>query len=387
MKDILVCVTGGTPQIITETIYALSMKYPDIHLQELYVITTGYGRRLIKERLLKEGILVQMLREYGLPPIHFTDENILVIKGPDGYPLDDIRNEDDNVSTGDIITEFIRSLTRNPELRLHCSLAGGRKTMSFYLGVALQMFGRPWDRLYHVLVSPEFENNPEFFYPPKKPRMIKCRLSDGTETLLSTAEAKVMIAELPFVRLRDKVPFREESFMELVKEAQQSVDSSIPQLPLTLDFNRRLLHIGMHSIRLTPMQLALYAILAEQKTEHCSEPERQYCDDCTACYMDITALSDLKSLQRLTRFYKMMFGPKADLFDDERWKKYKEKGGIPHEIVRQHLSKINYAIKREIKDKGLHSLYTVHKTGAYGSTRYGIRIEKGRISFEPATKR
>jgi|Deesub1362B_J571_1020462.scaffolds.fasta_scaffold00139_12 CRISPR-associated protein (TIGR02584 family) len=387
MRDILICVTGGTPQIITETIYALSMKYPEIHLKELYVVTTEYGRKLIKERLLKEGILSQMLKEYGLPPINFTDENILVIKGRDGTPLDDIRNEDDNTSTGNLITEFIRTLAKDPELRLHCSLAGGRKTMSFYLGAALQMFGRPWDRLYHVLVSPEFENNPEFFYPPKKPRMIKCRLPDGTETLLSTAEAKVTIAELPFVRLRDKVPFREESFLDLVKEAQQSVDSCIPQLPLTLDFNRRLLRIGMYRVRLTPMQLALYAILAEQKTEHCSKSERPYCDDCTACYVDIITLSDVKNLQRLINFYKTMFGTKACCLDDERWKRYAKRGGIPHEVVRQHLSKINYALKRGIKDKGLHSLYTVHKTGAYGSTRYGIRIEKVRISFEPPTKR
>ncbi|WP_442891844.1 CRISPR-associated ring nuclease [Dissulfurispira sp.] len=40
--------------------------------------------------------------------------------------------------------------------------------MSFYMGAALQLFGRPWDRLYHVLVTPEFESNPEFFTSQRK---------------------------------------------------------------------------------------------------------------------------------------------------------------------------------------------------------------------------
>ena len=29
------------------------------------------------------------------------------------------------------------------------------------------LYGRPQDRIYHVLVSPEFESSGVFFYPPR----------------------------------------------------------------------------------------------------------------------------------------------------------------------------------------------------------------------------
>jgi CRISPR-associated protein (TIGR02584 family) len=76
-----------------------------------------------------------------------------VIIGPDENPLEDIVTEADNVAVADFITEKVRAVTADPEASLHVSIAGGRKTMGFYLGYALSLFGRPQDRLSHVLVS------------------------------------------------------------------------------------------------------------------------------------------------------------------------------------------------------------------------------------------
>jgi CRISPR-associated protein (TIGR02584 family) len=59
----------------------------------------------------------------------------------------------------------VRELTADPDCAIHASIAGGRKTMGFYLGYALSLFGRPQDRLSHVLVSSPFESNQNFFYP------------------------------------------------------------------------------------------------------------------------------------------------------------------------------------------------------------------------------
>ena len=47
--------------------------------------------------------------------------------------------------------------------------------MSFYMGAAMLLFGRPWDKLYHILVTPEFETNHEFFYKPQKIRRHEIR--------------------------------------------------------------------------------------------------------------------------------------------------------------------------------------------------------------------
>lgn len=52
----------------------------------------------------------------------------------------DIRTDADNETVADQILEFIRQQTADPETRLHCSIAGGRKTQALYLGFALQIY-------------------------------------------------------------------------------------------------------------------------------------------------------------------------------------------------------------------------------------------------------
>ena len=42
----------------------------------------------------------------------------------------------------DAITALVRALTADPGSAVHASIAGGRKTMGFYLGYALSLFGR-----------------------------------------------------------------------------------------------------------------------------------------------------------------------------------------------------------------------------------------------------
>jgi CRISPR-associated protein (TIGR02584 family) len=50
---------------------------------------------------------------------------------------------------------------------LHVSIAGGRKTMGFYAGYALSLYGRAQDRMSHVLVDEKFEKGINFYYPSK----------------------------------------------------------------------------------------------------------------------------------------------------------------------------------------------------------------------------
>ncbi len=86
--------------------------------------------------------------------IRFHAEQILVIPGSNGRLLDDIRTPEDSSAAADFIVGFIRRATSDPSRVLHCSIAGGRKTMGLYLGLALQIYGRPADTLSHVLVTP-----------------------------------------------------------------------------------------------------------------------------------------------------------------------------------------------------------------------------------------
>lgn len=206
-KEILIFVAGATPQIITETLWALITQEDPVYPDEIFIITTLTGKRCIEEALFTRKILQEFQQEYNLPEIPLKRDSIIVLKDLNGVELRDIRNEKDNIIAGNFITDFIRRKAMDSNVRLHCSIAGGRKTMGFYLGSALQLFGRPWDKLYHVLVSQEFESNPEFFYKPRRNKVIQCRNQDGTFIELNTDNARIELAELPFIRLGGKIDF------------------------------------------------------------------------------------------------------------------------------------------------------------------------------------
>ncbi|MCF6158472.1 MAG: TIGR02584 family CRISPR-associated protein [wastewater metagenome] len=381
MKDILICVAGATPQIVTETIYALSRNIPPVFIRELYIITTSYGKQLIADTLIRRNILTQLIEEYKLPQIRFDEDCLIVIKGRDGAPLQDIRDNEENEAAGDIITGFIREKAGDATTRLHCSIAGGRKTMGFYLGGALQLFGRPWDKLYHVLVRPEFEGNPEFFYPPKEPELIPCRMPDGTVKKMTTDMAGVQLAELPFIRLKEKLLLGSNSFRELVRQGQEGIDTALVQESLKVNLCDRVLEIGDKTIEFTPMELSLYLILIDQKLNHCQYPDRKYCLECVDCYISIRCLMGRDALNALVAWYEKIFG-KNSLKGKELYEKYRERGGVPSKILRQTISKVRRKIADGICDKNLTPIYTIASAGSYGSKQYGLKLEKGKVVIE-----
>ena len=74
--------------------------------------------------------------------------------------------------------------------------------MGYYLGYALSLYGRAQDRLSHVLVTERYENLPDFFYPTPYSRII----TDRNNQQLDTQSAQIMLANIPFVRLRGGIP-------------------------------------------------------------------------------------------------------------------------------------------------------------------------------------
>ena len=176
-RRILLAVTGLSPQILTETLYALSMDEagqgePFIPT-EIHLITTESGARLARTALLHPdgGQFHALLSDYPvLNRPDFDERHIHIIRDARGRPLADIRTPAENAAAADCITALVSQFTRDDNTQLHVSIAGGRKTMGFYLGYAFSLFARPQDELSHVLVSSPFENHPEFFYPPAQPR-------------------------------------------------------------------------------------------------------------------------------------------------------------------------------------------------------------------------
>jgi CRISPR-associated protein (TIGR02584 family) len=161
------------------------------------------GADNVRLNLLSEepGWFHRLRADYHLPPISFDASQVYTIPGADGRPLEDISTDEDNRRAADFIADQVRAITLDPTTSLHASLAGGRKTMGYYLGYALSLFGRPQDRLSHVLVSSPYESLSEFYYPTPYERVIHTR--DSSPQALDCAKATIQLSEIPFVRLRE----------------------------------------------------------------------------------------------------------------------------------------------------------------------------------------
>src|ERR1043166_4420147 len=72
-RHILLCVAGLTPQIITETLYALTQQRGE-RVDEIRVITTLGGRDRIRQALLdpQQGKFFAFCRDYHLDPASIT---------------------------------------------------------------------------------------------------------------------------------------------------------------------------------------------------------------------------------------------------------------------------------------------------------------------------
>lgn len=377
-REILIFVAGTTPQIITETIYSLSQKISPVYPDEIFIITTSKGRRKIEDTLLKQGVLKRLIREYNLPDISLTDNSFIIVMDETGREIEDIKDESENEVMGDLITSLIQRLAADKGARLHCSLAGGRKTMSFYLGAALQLFGRPWDKLYHVLVTPEFETNPAFFYKPKKNRVIECRLPGGVTKRLNTKDAGIYLADLPFIRLGNRISLYGKGFSGLVAEGQREIDMAVMQPEVRVDLERGEIYIGDIPIRMPPVRIVIYTAFLRQKLEDCKQPDRQYCAECTDCFKPILHLKR-HSIKTMSDDYGRLYGNST--VKGSEWRDKWSGDPAFDGMIRQNMSKINKAIRNKIGDSALLPNYIIAVSKKYGDTRYGIRVDKGKINI------
>lgn len=269
-RRILLAVTGLSPQVVTETLYALAVN-PESKQSfvptEIHIVTTRDGYDRARLTLLSEdpGWFHRLCSEYRLKNIEFIVENIHILREPSGSELPDIRTPADNELAADTITEWVREFTADPASALHVSIAGGRKTMGYYAGYALSLYGRSQDRLSHVLVSPPFESLTEFFYPTRDSRVIYGR--DPKSQPLDTRDATVTLAEIPFVSLRHGLPHR---LIEGRARFSESVDAARLTLgapTLDIDHAQRRVRCSGRIVDLPPTELAFLAWFARRSME------------------------------------------------------------------------------------------------------------------------
>lgn len=266
-----------TPQIITETLWALACdpaKQEKWVPNEIQVLSTITGLKKIKDNLLGDnGIFKKMCKEYNLPEIKFDENSLNAIVDKEGNKLDDLKTPEENELAADMICQKVREFTQDDNVSLHVSIAGRRKTMGFYAGYALSLYGRIQDQLSHVLVSEKYETLQGFYYPALKKgqNIIKKthkKMEQGhdvyEEELLDAFDAKVWLANIPFVRLREFVDSKNninQNFSTVI----EMVNTSLKLSEVTLDVNDRKVIIGNTECKLSPREFSLYLLVAELK--------------------------------------------------------------------------------------------------------------------------
>lgn len=269
-RNILFLVTGMTPQIITETIWALACDkdlsdtwIPD----EVHVLSTQDGLNQIRKRLFEDGVFEQFKRDYPLLKNVAFDEgkNLHVIKNENGKVLLDLKTPEDNEYSADIICQKVKEFTDIKDTSVHVSIAGGRKTMGFYAGYALSLYGRAQDSLSHVLVEEKFERAVNFFYPTPYQNLV----SDRDEKVVGDAqEAQVWLAKIPFVRMREAIlPKHQLKKKDSFSEVVQKINESYEDVSLELNtFSRKAIVNGKFTIDdLPPREWAFLNWFADRR--------------------------------------------------------------------------------------------------------------------------
>jgi CRISPR-associated protein (TIGR02584 family) len=277
MPATLIAVTGLSPAIVTETVWALAQEKPRILPQRVIFITTGIGAVKIREQLhtplpaFDGQTAWQALRTALKAKDHelIAEEPRLISRANKKTgtldTLADIQTPEENDIAASFILEEVRRVTMNPDTPLIASIAGGRKTMGALLHAAVTLLGRETDRLTHVLVSPPYETMPGFFFPDQPGPALKDR--EGKEH--APAQARVQLADVPFVPLRNRFDDLREipgSFSGMVRKWSKTLkaDAARPVL-IEISYRKKTLWVDDQPVKLAIKVLAVLNFLLDQQ--------------------------------------------------------------------------------------------------------------------------
>lgn len=272
-RNILLLVTGTTAQVVTETLCALIHESESYIPSEIHVITTKKGEEEIISKLFNEHILEAFCNEYSeffeknyyrlsehedYESENDTSRNFFIhrIKQKNGEVLFDIRSSEDSEAAGDAIMNIIKKLCEDHDARLHVSIAGGRKTMGFYAGHALSLFGQNNNVLSHVLASEEFEKSREY-YPTRK------QLTDNPKI--------IELAHIPVVMMGRNLPeyfIRYDKYSDIVNRIQRSF---VYPYSLSFDIPNCKLICNDVEIHLAPQLFSMYMTVLREAQTHLNE--------------------------------------------------------------------------------------------------------------------
>lgn len=341
MKTILLAVMGTSPQVLTETLYAIYMQgkhFPD----EVYLITSANAKAKAVEWLFEKGQIEHLKAHHSLPDFKFDLSHILLMQDSNGVAVLNGREEEDQQSIADSITRIVAKFTADENCRIHASIAGGRKTMAFYMGYAMSIFGREQDIISHVFVSKDFEFSDQFFFPTLNNNYIA-----KSDKVLNTKDAKVTLAEIPFVRMRNMV---DQSFINQIESNSFSKTIALlnayknKRVKVKIISKKKYILVNGVKIKIPPKELAFYLWLTQLPSRKI-DINRQFCDDPTHSASYLKTYSMIASDSRVFASFNV---DREEV--DEHTVKYLSK--LPHlkslekDWLQQSRSKINSYFKQ-----------------------------------------
>lgn len=246
----LLAVTGLSPAIVTETIWALAKREPKIIPERVIFITTATGVAKLEEQIFAArpdwndlSVWDALRQSLTAPDDSLIAEPPAVISLPDpesgrARPLDDIRSPEENNAAAEFIFGQVWNVVRDRDRRLVASVAGGRKTMGALLHSAVSLIGRESDLLTHILVEPPFDTLPNFFFPGQPGGPVTDRFGKKHPT----SRAQPVLADVPFVPLRNRFKELDDlpgSFLSLREKLADTLarDAERP-VPIVIDHAR-----------------------------------------------------------------------------------------------------------------------------------------------------
>ncbi len=265
-RQILVAGMGTSPAVLTNAVWALAHQKKPIVPDEIVVFITKNGKTLLKKELFDGGVWADMLKCLAREGVDvegklmFGETSIRSIPDAKGNEIDDLRTGEDNLRAADFMLAQLRQYTEDSGVELHVSIAGGRKTMSALLFSCMTLLGREDDKVYHVLLPPEFEGGTEpVFYFPKKGTKYKSRFAMKT---YQGAKMQGELFEVPFVRMRgwyqDKFKAIPPSYRTLISRVQEVAPPAIAYPEIEIDAWNGWVKVNS---KLAPMSKPCFAML------------------------------------------------------------------------------------------------------------------------------
>ena len=210
VRTILLAVTGMSPAVLTETVWALADKKPPVFPDEIIVLTTTAGQEAIQKQLFGPDQIWDGLRRHLLGKNADSDPRLIFGPGPHNVktfsrvqsgrrvPVDKIDSLEENEATADCILDELWHHTEKAGQHLIISIAGGYKSMSALMMSCLSLLGRPTDRVTHVLVDAPYElNGLGFYYPDQPVQTLTLR-----DIQAVAAKANIRLFDVPWVPFR-----------------------------------------------------------------------------------------------------------------------------------------------------------------------------------------